>query len=267
MPRIDHIEILDELGAGGTASVKLGIDLNDGFPVAIKVLHKSLFKNEDIRKKFISEANHYVYLKHKNIVKLKDFIIKDDAYYLVMEYIEGDTIENYINKISGPIPEEVAVPMLNEVLNAIGHAHKNKVVHLDIKPANIMITKDNEIKVLDFGISSDLGKDIKGAIMGSPMYMAPEQTVKGKKVDSRTDIYALGVTFHQMLTANLPYSTNISRKELFETIKTKPLKRVKEFVPWVSDAAQNIIDRATAKKPDSRYSSCREFMEDLNQLL
>lgn len=267
MEYINNIEIIKDLGAGGAASVKLGIDHNSGFPVAVKVLHKSLFKNETIKEKFISEANHYLYLNHPNIVQLKDFIIKKDAYYLVMEYIEGDTVENYINKISGPIPEEVAVPMMNEILKAIDHAHKKNVAHLDIKPANIMISNENEIKVLDFGISSDIGKNVDGAIMGSPMYMAPEQTEKGKVLDIKTDIYALGITFHQMLTAKLPYSTNSSREELFETIRTKPLIRVNEFVPWVSEDAQNIIDRATAKKPANRYSSCRQFMEELNQLL
>ena len=266
MSRINYIELLEDLGAGGTASVKLGIDLNTGFLVAVKVLFKSLFKNDTVKEKFISEANHYLYLNHPNIVDLKDLIIKEDAYYLVMEYIEGETIEDYINKTSGPIPEEVAVPMMNEVLLAINYAHKNNVVHLDLKPSNIMLTKNNEIKVLDFGISSDIGKDLSGSIMGSPMYMSPEQ-VKGSKVDTRTDIYALGVTLHQMLTANLPYSNNISREELFETIKTKPLKRVNEFVPWVSEEAQEIIDRATAKKPVLRYSNCHEFMDDLNELL
>jgi len=266
MPRINYIELVEEIGSGGTASVMLGVDLNSGYPVAVKVLYKSLFKNETLKEKFIAEANHYLYLSHPNIVDLKDFIIKKDAYYLVMEYIEGDTLENYINKISGPIPEEVAAPMLKEVLSAIGYAHGEEVVHLDIKPSNIMITEDGDIKVLDFGISTELNKELSGSIMGSPMYMSPEQ-VNGEKVDSRTDIYALGCTFHQMLTAKLPYKSNISRDQLFEYIKTKPLERAQDLVPWVSEDAQEIVDRATEKIPNSRYSSCEEFMDDLNLLL
>ena len=265
MQKVNYIDLVQEIGSGGTASVHLGIDNQSGFPVAVKTLHKSLFKNELVKKKFIAEANHYVYLRHPNIVQLKDLIIKDEAIYLVMEYIDGDTLEDYINKISGPIPEEIAIPMLKEVLFALDYAHNQNVIHLDIKPSNIMVTKDGEIKVLDFGISSDLNKEEDSAKMGSPMYMSPEQ-INGKNINHKSDIYALGVTLHQMLTAHLPYPKNVSRNELFEIIKTKDLMRLNHFIPWGSKEAQRVIDKATNKTPSLRYVDCKEFIRDVEKI-
>jgi serine/threonine-protein kinase len=262
MQKIEYIDLIQEIGAGGTASVFLGIDNHSGFPVAVKMLHNSLFKNDFVKQKFIAEANHYVYLSHPNIVKLVDLIEKEDAIYLVMEYIDGDTLEDYINKISGPIPEEIAIPILKEILSAIDFAHQQNVVHLDIKPSNIMITKDGDIKILDFGISSDLNKDMNEPKMGSPMYMSPEQ-VNGKNVNHKSDIYSIGITYHQMLTAHLPYPKNISREELFDIIKTKKLKRINEFVPWGSVESQKIIDKATKKTPSLRYVDCKDFTRDV----
>tara|TARA_B110001452_G_scaffold196209_1_gene166197 strand:+ start:157 stop:978 length:822 start_codon:yes stop_codon:yes gene_type:complete len=263
--KVNYIDIIDELGAGGTASVYLGIDNHSGFPVAVKVLHKSLFKNDFIKKKFIAEANHYVYLRHPNIVQLKDLIIKEDAIYLVMEYVDGDTLEDYINKISGPIPEEIAIPILKEILLAIEYAHNKKVIHLDIKPSNIMITKDGDLKVLDFGISADLNLDNNDPTMGSPMYMSPEQ-VSGEKLDLKSDIYSLGITFFQMLTAKFPYKLNLSREELFKSIKYGDLKKINDFVPWGSKECQNIINKATEKTTYLRYKDCKKFIQDVKKL-
>lgn len=265
MKKVNYIQLVQEIGSGGTASVLLGIDTHTGFPVAVKVLHKSLFKNEALKQKFREEANRYVYLKHPNIVKLKDFFEKEDAFYLIMEYVEGDTLEDYINKISGPIPEEIAKAIMTEILSAIEYAHKQKVVHLDIKPSNIMITKEGDIKVLDFGISADLNKDMSSQRMGTPMYMSPEQ-INGKNVNHKTDIWALGITYHQMLTAHLPFPKKINRDQLFEIIRKKPLNRIKDYIPFGSVGSQKIIDTATKKLPSLRYVDCKEFSRDLSKL-
>lgn len=263
--RVNHIEMVEQIGSGGAASVWKGVDLHTGSLVAVKVLWKNLFKNEQIRNKFIGEANQYLYLEHPNIVRLKDFIIREDAYYLVMEFIEGQTLDDYINKVTGPVPEEVAAAMLDEVLAAIGYAHDQSVIHLDLKPSNIMISSEGQIKVLDFGIASKADELDKGAIMGSPMYMSPEQ-INGKGIDQRSDIYGLGVTFHQMLTGRLPYPTNISRDELFKRIRNSQLPRLNKFIPWASKTAQLIIDKATAKQPANRFDSCRAFQEAIIEL-
>ena len=265
MKKVNYIQFIEEIGSGGTANVWLGVDTHSGYPVAIKVLHKSLFKNEMIKQKFREEANRYVYLSHPNIVRLEDYIEKEDAFYLIMEYVEGDNLEDYINKISGPIPEEIGSAMMKEILSAIEYAHHQKVVHLDIKPSNIMITKDGDIKILDFGISADLNEEISDKRMGTPMYMSPEQ-INGINVNHKTDIWALGITYHQMLTAQLPFPKEINRDQLFSIIRSKPLKRIKDFIPWGSIKSQQIIDKATTKNPYHRYSSCKEFYNDINSL-
>jgi serine/threonine protein kinase len=265
MKRIEHIEMIEQIGSGGAGSVWKGVDLHTGKLVAVKVLWKNLFKDEKIRKKFLEEANQYLYLEHPNIVKLKDFIAKDSGYYLVMEYIDGQTLEEYINKVTGPIPEEVAAAILIEVLAAIGYAHQQNIIHLDLKPANIMISAEGVIKVLDFGISSKSEEAGLGNVMGSPMYMSPEQ-IDGKGVDHRSDIYALGVTLHQMLCGQLPYPTNMSKFQLFQHIKEKPLPRLSSFVSWASDIAQFLVDTATAKNPNHRFPSCEAFKEALIRL-
>lgn len=262
MQTIDYIEILDDLGAGGVASVRLGVDRHTGYPVAVKTLHQSLFKNELIKEKFIREANHYVYLRHENIVKLRNLIIKEDAIYLVMEYIEGDTLEHYINNISGPIPQEIAIPMMLDVLSAMDFAHNRNIVHLDIKPSNIMITKEGDIKVLDFGISSDLSKEMANHGMGTPFYMSPEQ-IDGYNVDHRSDIFSLGITFFQMLTAKLPFPIK-NREQLFHHIKYKSLDELTNYISKNGNKLQDVFKKATEKNPSKRIKSCKQFSEELN---
>jgi eukaryotic-like serine/threonine-protein kinase len=266
MSRINHIEIIDAIGSGGAAQVYRGVNLQNGKLVAVKMLWKNLFSNENLRRQFIEEANQYLYLNHPNIVNLQDFIIKPDAYYLVMEYIDGRTLEDYINRVSGPIPEVVAANMLKYVLEAIGYAHANEVLHLDIKPSNIMITIDGEVKVLDFGISRKSSASDIGGRMGSPYYMSPEQ-ISVKDIGPHSDIYALGITFFQMLTASVPFPKNVTREVLFEKIIKDPLPMLKDFVPWASEAAEKIVARATQKNSKSRFSSCKEFSESLITLL
>lgn len=262
MKYIDYIEVIDDIGSGGIANVKLGVDRHTGYPVAIKTLHQSLFKNKLIKEKFIREANHYIYLKHENIVKLKNLIIKDDAIYLIMEYIEGDTLEDYINKISGPIPQEIAIPIMLDILSALDFAHNKKIVHLDIKPSNIMITKEGNIKVLDFGISSDLNQEIANHGMGTPFYMSPEQ-IEGKNVDHRSDIFSLGVTFFQMLTAKLPYPV-INKEQLFNHIKFRKFKKISDYISKNGELLQKVFEKATEKSPVKRLKNCHQFSEELN---
>jgi serine/threonine-protein kinase len=263
--RINHIEIIEEIGSGGTASVLKGVDLNNGRLVAVKVLWSNLFKSDEIKKRFIFEANQYLYLNHPGIVALKDFIIKDDAYYLVMEYIEGQNLDEYINKVTGPMPENKAISTMLEILEAVGYAHKNNVLHLDIKPANIMIDGNSKIKLLDFGISSEGQQANNGQIMGSPLYMSPEQ-ITGKNIDKPSDIYSLGITFFQMLTGKTPYTGNMSREELFAKIQEGNLPKAKSIYPFVTDKIQSIIDNATNTDRTKRFQSTDEFSSQLKAI-
>lgn len=263
--RIGHIEIITEIGAGGTASVFMGIDLNTGFPVAVKMLWSNLFKSAEMKERFILEANQYLYLKHPNIVSLRDFIIREDAHYLVMEYIDGYNLDEYINKVSGPIPESKAIEMMLQVLDAVGFAHERDILHLDIKPANIMIDKLGAIKLLDFGIAAERKKVTDGQIVGSPLYMSPEQTM-GEKIDKQSDIYSLGITFFQMLTGSPPINGNMTKQELFGRIRKGALPRAKEIYPFVSDELQIVLDKATNVDIFKRYQTTNDFADELRAL-
>ena len=187
-----------EIGAGGTGVVNLALDTHTGFQVAVKSLFKSHFENNPaMLERFRIEANIYLMLSHPNIVKLKNFILKDGA-HLVMDYVEGMTLEKYIRTVTGPIPSEVAIAIIKEVGSAIGYAHQkqipidgyNGVLHLDIKPNNILISDAGKVMVIDYGISQGSSENRMDQIVGSLMYMAPEQLELDSTLDHRTDIYA-----------------------------------------------------------------------------
>lgn len=264
MTKIHYIELLDRIGTGGAGHIYQGYNTQDGSMVAVKVLWDNLFENSDMRRRFIEEANHYIYLDHKNIVQLRDFIATDNASYLVMEFVEGQNLETYINRTTGPIPGTHAKAIFLQVLSGIAYAHEQGVLHLDIKPSNIMITSESHVKIIDFGIASKVVDFKKNTlIMGSPLYMSPEHTL-GKGLDERSDIYSLGITFFQMLTGTTPYPVNINRNELFRRIQkgdNMPLAR--DFYPFVSDAAQQIITTATQTDKTKRFQTVKEFMEAL----
>lgn len=255
------------IGQGGAGVVYEAVDMRSGYRVAIKSLYKSKFKDEAIRRKFKTEANHYLYLEHPNIVALKDFIASNEMYYLVMEYVEGFTLDQYVANTTGPIPQERAVVIFVQLLAAIEHAHKQGVIHLDIKPGNVMITHKGIVKVLDFGISltKDPVYEDDAKIYGTPLYMSPEQVTRNATIDLRTDIYSLGVTLFQIVTGMPPYS-GITRHTLVQKIKTEPLPRAQQLYPFVSDQMQAIIDKATKKLPELRFQSCEEFQMALMKL-
>jgi serine/threonine protein kinase len=269
LKRINNIQIIQPLNSGGTAEVFLGVDLNTGLPVAVKELKSSFFKSEFVRQKFIEEANQYLYLDHPNIVKLKDFIKNDDTHYLVMEYVEGKNLSDHISKVTGPIPIQNIALFLNEVLSAIAYVHKRGLIHLDIKPANIMLSDKNQIKVIDFGISHDSSKNDLESVMGSPSYMSPEQ-IDGINIDYRSDIYSLGITLYEMVTGKLPFSNCETREDMFLAIKQNLVPYVTvpyEFDRDFENKVNYIIQKATNKKPHERYASCEEFQLDLLEFL
>ncbi len=251
--------VFDIIGQGGAGIVYDAHDERSGYRVAIKALYTSRFKDDAMKQKFIEEANKYLYLEHENIVSLRDFLMTDSAYYLVMEYVEGKNMEQYISTDSGVIPEEKAIPMFTHILDAVAYAHHRGTIHLDIKPGNIMITETGKVKVLDFGISVDKNCGEKlDKVSGTPMYMSPEQ-VDNKNIDRRSDIYSLGVTLFQMVTGQLPYNNISNRATLFHRIKHEPLPRAASIYPLVSSGMQFIIDRATEKLPEKRFQTCEEF--------
>jgi serine/threonine protein kinase len=269
MRRINHIELVEVLNSGGTATVYLGVDLYTGLPVAVKELKASLFKSDFIRNKFIEEANQYLYLDHPNIVKLKDFIIKDNSHYLVMEYVEGENLYDYMKNITGPLPIQNVALLLNEVLGALAYVHQKGLVHLDIKPSNIMLSSNNSVKLVDFGISKDKHEDSSKKLMGSPSYMSPEQ-VEEKELNSQSDIYSTGVTMFELLTGKLPFQSCNTREDLFRAIIENKMPRLKAIYP-IDETHEEEINRiflkATLKNKQERYQSSEAFQLDIIQFI
>jgi len=257
-----------KLGDGGMGEVYYAKHNKVDREVAIKVLHSHLFHNESIHNRFKNEANALIKLNHPNIVKIFDYVEQENFACLIMEYINGHTLDDYILKISGPLPSEKAVSVIIPILEAVQYAHDNNVFHRDIKPSNIMISKDgNKVRIMDFGIakltdSKNFKTTHANTQLGTPFYMSPEQ-IKGLPFSRRSDIYSLGVTLFEMVTGKCPYHGITSLFDLQSRIVNQPLPLTAEFYPGVSQRIQNAITIATQKDPELRFQSCADFSKYL----
>lgn len=254
-----------KIGEGGMGVVYLAYNPFLGQQVAIKMLHPKYAANPLLRDKFKQEAMLLSGLTHPNIVKFINYVENDDGVFLIMEYVEGITLDEYIHKKNGLIVEERAMPLLRNLADALHHAHVQGIVHRDIKPSNILIDKEGHIKILDFGIAKIMsevqGDDIaRGG--GSPRYMSPEQ-VLGKHVDARSDIYSLGVVMYEILTGRTPYDSALEPMDIKHKVVHEPLPRMKDAYSYISDDAQKIVDRATRKNPAERFRNSGEMLQAL----
>ena len=259
-----NYEIKSLIGEGGMGSVYLATHTQVNRTVAIKALLPQYMANEEIKQRFKNEASTLAHLQHPNIVGLFDYVEDESGMYLVMEYVEGTPLDEFISNVTGPMPEERAVPIIKEILSAFSYAHHKGIVHRDIKPANIIITQNDGVKILDFGIARLLGDGNHnltktGTQMGTVFYMSPEQ-VQGKKVDIRSDIYSLGVTFYQMLTGVNPYKGLTTEYEVYSRIVKEDLPPPQEIYPGVPPYLSTILKKALAKEPEDRFQTCDEFL-------
>ncbi|MDA0764044.1 MAG: protein kinase [Proteobacteria bacterium] len=265
MITLEGYKIIKKIGSGGMGDAYLAEHEVLETKVAIKSLHSNLVNDESFRTRFRTEAKVHAKLDHPNIVKLIDYKESKEGLFLIMEYVEGKQLDDYIYNDSGPIPEKELLPLFAQILDAISHAHEKGLVHRDIKPANVIISK-GKIKVLDFGIAKELstesGLTKTGVQVGTPMYMSPEQ-VNGEKIDKLTDIYSLGVTLFYMAAGKPPYENSNAIKMGIRII-SEPFPTAKEFYPGVSEKIETIINKATQKKKTNRYQSCEEFKKALN---
>jgi len=252
---VDHL-----IAEGGTAKVYWGIDLRSGFPVAIKELKIRHFKNPVIREKFKQiETQLYLYMQHPNIPRLVDFIDmhEREQLYIVMEFIPGKSLEQYIYGEIGLIPEHKALPIFLEILDTVAYLHNNGILHLDIKSNNIMIQPDGKIKLIDLGIASRMSDASNSTGFGTPAYMPPEQFEK-QQCGRYTDIFALGIMLFEMLTGTVPF-TGQKTSEIRHKIKFWPTPKMKKYYPPIDDELQAIVERALAKNPGMRFQTCEEF--------
>ena len=251
------------LGAGGMATVYLCISKKIHKNVAIKVLNPEFINNSNIRSRFIAEAKRMAILNHKNIVQVFDLIDENDFSAIVMEYVDGVTLKEHLDKNAKFKNEEIN-SVFFQILDAVGYVHSMKFVHRDIKPSNLMIDERGIVKLMDFGISKDIDpnsldytKTEHNQIMGTPLYMSPEQIKESRNVTEQSDIYSLGVLLWQLVSGKRPYDPNLqSQFEIQSSIVNLPL-------PFLNSPYDSVIKKATEKNVINRFDNCLTFKNSL----
>lgn len=269
---ISNYRIIKLLGEGGMGSVYLAEHVQlSNIKYAIKALHSFMVSNDQVRERFRRGAAMLSSIQHDNIVKIHDYIENSDGSFLIMEFVDGSTLEDYILNISGPLNIERVYHVMSRMLDGFGYAHDMGMIHRDVKPANVIISNDLSIlKILDFDIAKiqneTSGMTKHGSQMGTVYYMSPEQ-VKGQSMDARSDIYSLGVSLYQMVTAVNPYQHLTTEYEVFHEIVNNPLPDPRITYPGVNEGIVAIIQKATQKDPANRYPSCAAMKQALSDVL
>jgi len=266
---IRDYRIVDIIGEGGMGQVYIAIDNLDR-KVAVKVLNPSFTLESDFIQRFKQEARLQSSLDHEGIVKIHTFFEQNGLYFLVMEYVEGQTIRQLIQAV-GPIPESRTLSLATQILKALEFAHSRGIVHRDIKPSNIIVTPKNTIKIVDFGVAKMLGMENLvntqvGSKMGTYLYMSPEQ-VKGEvAIGAQTDIYSFGIVLFEMLTGRVPYNviTN-SEYALMQEIVNSALPDPRKYYPHISNSLVNILSKMTVKDSTKRYIACSQVLIDIHR--
>ncbi|KON90401.1 serine/threonine protein kinase [Sporosarcina globispora] len=260
-------KILDMIGGGGMANVYLAHDMILDRDVAVKVLRMDFAEDEEFIRRFHREAQSATSLAHPNIVNIYDVGEEDSIYYIVMEYVDGQTLKQYIQQNS-PIRIDDALEIMKQLTSAISHAHQNHIIHRDIKPHNILIDRHGNVKITDFGIAMALSATSitqTNSVLGSVHYLSPEQA-RGGMANRKSDIYSLGIVMFELLTGRLPFSgesaVSIALKHLQS--ETPSLKR---WNPTIPQSVENIVLKATAKDPFHRYDFVEEMEEDIRTAL
>ena len=265
--QIQNYKIISLLGEGGMANVYLAEHLTLKGKVAIKLLKDEFVANKNIRKRFLAEARILHQLAHVNIIKVTDLIDAGDIVAFVMEYIEGESLSEFIIK-KGKLSDTDIEYIFPQMLSAVAYIHDKGLIHRDIKPSNFMMTKDGNIKLLDFGIAKNTNEGQNEYTqtgtthqMGTPLYMSPEQVQSTKEVTSQSDIYSLGVVLWQMVMNKKPYNAeNLSLVEIQIQIFQEPLALTKTI--W-----DPFIQKATKKKLEDRYLNAKLFLKSFNDFL
>ncbi|MDD6319345.1 MAG: Stk1 family PASTA domain-containing Ser/Thr kinase [Oscillospiraceae bacterium] len=264
--KLDGRYLIESLiGVGGMANVYKGTDVRSGNAIAVKVLKEEFLDNEDLVRRFKNESKAISILDHPNIVKVYDVSVTDRLQYIVMEYIDGITLKEYLKQRGGALTWKEVVHFATQVLSALDHAHSKGIVHRDVKPQNIMLQADGSIKMMDFGIarfSRAQSQTVSDKAIGSVHYISPEQA-KGDHTDARTDIYSTGVMMYEMLSGQLPFdgtgAVSIAIMQISE--KAKPLA---EIAPNVPVGLRQITEKAMEKRPEDRFQSAKEMLDAID---
>lgn len=255
------------IGQGGMANVFLAHDLILDRDVAVKVLRYDFQENEDAIRRFQREAISASQIIHPNIVEVYDVDEHEKQQYIVMEYVTGHDLKSYI-KENAPVPLELVVSIMSQLVAGIDVAHRNRIIHRDIKPQNVLITEDNVVKITDFGIAvalSDTSITQTNTLLGSVHYLSPEQA-RGASATTKSDIYAMGVVLYELITGKVPHdgesAVSIALKHFQE-----PFPQIRHELDYVPQSLENVVLKATAKLPLDRYNTANEMLQDLSTSL
>jgi len=272
----DRYKILEVMAAGSMGAVYKAERVPVGKVVAIKFLHASFASDSEFQARFERETRVMSKLSHPNCVGVIDFGVWQDEPYLVMDFVAGTTVRALIDK--GPLPAPRALALTKQIAAGLAHAHAQGITHRDIKPANIMITEEighgERVRILDFGLArlrGNVGRDATqtNMVVGTPNYMAPEQTVPGSNIDARTDIYAVGVVLYEMIVGDRPFHAE-ETLQLLGMHRAAPIPRIADRVPEgteLPNGLQALIDKAMAKAPDARFQTAIELASAIDDVI
>ena len=261
---IGKYRIVGQLGRGGAGIVYKAVDETLTRDVAVKTLNPDL-ANTEVMSRFRAEATILAKLNHPLIATIFELFRAENDLLMVMEFVRGETLDKLSERL-GPIAPDRAAYLIDLILSALEHAHREGVVHRDVKPANVMVTSEGSIKIMDFGIARVLNaeqKTVDFRLMGTPAYMSPEQ-VMGEEVDGRSDLYSVGVLFYRLLTGALPFTADTALSMLQRQIRDTPTP-VHVHRPSLPAWCDQIVQRALAKTPADRFQSAEEFRDSLSR--
>jgi len=265
----NRYELYEQIGGGGMAVVYRAMDTALGRPVAVKMLRSQYVNDEELVERFRQEAQSVAKLAHPNIVNIYDVGIADGEDYIVMEYVDGPTLKEIIRE-RGPLSAKETVAITSQICQALEHAHANHIVHRDIKPHNILLTRSGQVKVTDFGIARAITGDTvtyhnEKSVLGSVHYFSPEQA-RGGSADVKSDIYSLGVVMYEMLTGRLPFSGDSAVSVALKHLRDEFIDP-RSINPTIPQSLENIVLRCLVKAPDGRYADMRAVRHDLDVAL
>lgn len=262
---IGRYDIQTKIADGGMGSVYRGRSQITGEPVAIKIVPANMANNQVLLKRFEQEFRAASSLDHENLVRAIDFGYENSTPYLVMEFVDGETLGQKIDR-QGRLPEKEAIKIIAQIAQGLHKAHSAGMVHRDVKPDNILITADGKAKLADMGLVKEVETELNltrtGRGLGTPQFMAPEQFRNAKNADARCDIYSLGATLYMAVSGELPFRSCSPLDAWMKKVQND-FPPPKQFAPHISDRVDWAIRRAMSADPQQRPATCREFVEDL----